>query len=282
AMLQKNIARALFNRGQYAESVEYFDKVLAFHGETTPKHPIPVAFKFGTSYLAFLVAVYFPFLRWKKAPTQKDKEIISLFHKKLQALGTTDPREFFIRAIQFLKRIAIFDMNQIENGTGLVAAISILFSYSGLSFKLSRKVIEFIRDKLVITDVKSVLIFKASELFLNLASGNWPENTEYDRDLLDRNLEIGEFFYTTSYIAWNTYYHTARGEFDAAKSAIQKLSDITESYDNDFAKQVKLSMNTYFLMKYRKLEGALDEAEAGILFVSKTGFRVWLIGLYSY
>ena len=34
AMLEKNIALALFNKGKQAESVPYFDRVLAYYGET--------------------------------------------------------------------------------------------------------------------------------------------------------------------------------------------------------------------------------------------------------
>ena len=100
-MLEKNIALALFNRGQYAESVPYFDKVLAFYGETIPKNPILKALKFGAGFFAFLVSIYLPFLKWKKDPTPRDKDIISLFHKKCQALMVTDPQEFFIQTLYF-------------------------------------------------------------------------------------------------------------------------------------------------------------------------------------
>ncbi len=67
---------ALFNRGQYSESVEYFDKALAFLNPTIPKNPIIKALKFGASFIHFLVAFYLPFLKWKTLNGQGNYKFI--------------------------------------------------------------------------------------------------------------------------------------------------------------------------------------------------------------
>ncbi|HVN72277.1 MAG TPA: hypothetical protein VMU10_09695, partial [Desulfomonilia bacterium] len=128
---------------------------------------------------------------------------------------------------------------------------------------------------------KSVLYYKFSELMLNCTSGNWPEEIDFDHDLINRNLGIGEFFYTPIYPEWTGFLYIARGNFQATEWIVQKMSDIGETYDNDWAKVIKFVMNTTFLLKFRKLQDSLSEAEAGIQFVGKTGFQVWLIHLYS-
>ncbi len=46
AMLEKNIAIALFNKGEYIKADEYFERVLSYYGEKLPKHPISIALKF--------------------------------------------------------------------------------------------------------------------------------------------------------------------------------------------------------------------------------------------
>ena len=281
AMLEKNIALALHNKGQYDESIEYFDKVLTFYGETIPKHPISIALKFAMSFFAFLVAIYLPFFKWKGYPTQKDKDCISLFYKKLSALVVTDPQECFIQSFYLIKLLTKLDMTKIETSTGMMATSGALFSYAGISFALSRKVLSFIKDKLDMRDAKSILYYKFSELMLNCTSGNWPEEIDFDYDLIERNLGIGEFFYTPIYPEWTGFLYIARGNFQATERIVQKMSDIGETYDNDWAKVIKLVMNTTFLLKFRKLQDAVSEAEAGIQFVGKTGFQVWLIHLYS-
>jgi tetratricopeptide (TPR) repeat protein len=281
AMLEKNIALALFNRGQLAESVEYFDKVLAFYGLTIPRNPIIKALKAGVGFFDFLVAFYLSFLKWKKYPTQKDKEVLSLFYKKLQALSVTDPKEYFIQTFYFFKRLFKFDMTKIENGTGIMAIMSVLFSWSGMSFTLSRRVLEFTKDKIDMNDVQSALNYKISILLLTCTSGNWPEEIAPEHDLIESNLGIGEFLSTTCYVTWNSLLCTARGNINEALRGAKKISDIGETYDNELARVHRYFVKTYILTRYRISQETLKEAEEGIQFTGKTGFQVWLIPLYS-
>ena len=281
AMLEKNIALALFNRGQCAESVPYFYKVLAFYGETIPKNPISIALKFSAGFFAFLVGIYLPFFKWRKDPTQRDKEIISLLYKKCHALGETDPKEFLIQTLYFLNRFTKYDMTKIENGTGIMATMSAIFSWSGISFTLSRKVLEFAKDKIDISDVKSVLYYKFSQSIHFCTSGDWQEEIEIDNDLVAKTLDIGEVIFVANYIGFNLFFYIARGNFSSGQWGIQRLSEISETYENDMAKVIKLFFNTYLPTKYRRLNDGLGEADTGIQFISKTGFRVWLIWFYS-
>jgi class 3 adenylate cyclase/tetratricopeptide (TPR) repeat protein len=282
AMLEKNIALALFNRGQLAESVEYFDKVLAFYGVTIPKNPIIKVLKAGVGFFALLVGIYLPFLKWRKDPTQKDRAIISLFYKKLQALAVTDPKEFLIQSFYFFRHLFKFDVTRIENGTGMVASSSLIFSYSGISFTLSRRILQFAKDKIDKSDVKSILYYKHAQTVLSSSSGDWPEEIEIDHDLVDKNLAIGECFQITTYIAYNLYLYTARGNFSSGQLLVQRLSYISETYENDYVKVFKFISNTHLLTRSLRLNDALGEADTGIQFINKTGFRVILICLYSF
>ena len=281
AMLEKNIALALFNRGQYVESVEYFDKVLAFYDVTIPKNPTIKALRASAGFFAFLVAFYLPFLKWKKEPTSKGKEFISLFYKKLQVLAVIDPLEFFIQTFYLFKIVSNYDVTKIENGTGIAVSPSGMFSWTGISFTLSRRVLQFFRDKVDMSDVKSALYYMFMHLIHSCFNGDWPEKIEFKNDLLDKNLALGELWFITNYILWNVFLYTARGNYSSGQRLTQRLSDIGETYENDYTKVVKFWQNTYLLTKYRRLNDGLAEADTGIQFISKTGFRVWLISLYA-
>ena len=282
AMLEKNIALALFNKGKHAESVPYFDKVLAFYGETVPKNPVSIALKFSAGFFAFLVGIYLPLLKWKKGPTQKDKELISLFYKKLQALGVTDPQEFFIQFLYFLKQFTKIDMTKLENGTGMMTSMSVLFSWPGISFRLSRRVLDFVKDKIDMSDAKSVLMYKFNDSVLSFLSGDWLDKNECDHNLINWNLRTGEFFFPSQYIWWNNVLFIPQGNFSTSQWAVQKLSDISETYDYDMAKVFKFCYNVYLLMRCRKFQETLNEAETGIQFISKTGFVMHLFSLYTF
>ncbi|MGO9147917.1 MAG: adenylate/guanylate cyclase domain-containing protein [Desulfomonilia bacterium] len=280
AMLEKNIALALFNKGKHAESVPYFDKVLSFYGETVPKNPIIKALKFTTGFFAFLVSIYLPFFKWRKDPTQEDKEIISLFYKKLLALSNPNPKEMIIQLFYLLKRFSKFDMNKIENGIGIMATPSGAFCVTGFSFTLSRRVLKFIKDKIDMNDMKSVLIYKFSDSVHSYLSGDWLEINECDHNLIDWNLRMGDFYFPIQYVLWNSNFYIQQGNFSSAQWAVQKLSDISETYDNDFAKVFKFLYNLLLLSKCRKFQEVLNEVEAGVQFISKTGFVGHLFMFY--
>jgi tetratricopeptide (TPR) repeat protein len=73
-----------------------------------------------------------------------------------------------------------------------------------------------------------------------------------------------------------------QGNFSTSQWTVQKLSDIGETYDNDMAKLFKFCYNIYLLTKCRKFQEALNEAETGIQFISKTGFVMHLFLLYAF
>ena len=282
AMLEKNIALALFNKGKHAESVPYFDKVLAFYGETVPKNPVSIALKFSAGFFAFLISIYLPFLRWRKDPTKEDKEIIRLFGRKQQALSVVDPQQMFIQGFSLVKRLSKFDLTKIENGTGTMAAMSVLFSWPGVSFTLSGKVLKFVKDKIDMSDEKSVLIYKLSDSVFSFLSGDWLDKNECDHNLINWHLRMGEFFYPIQYIWWNNVLFIPQGNFSTSQWAVQKLSEINETYDNDLAKVMKFVFNTYLLTRCRKFQETMNEAETGIQFTSNTGFLAHLLYLYTF
>ena len=281
AMLEKNIALALYSRGQLAESIEYFDKVLAFYGERFPKNPISTAFKFSTGFFAFLVGLYLPFFKWKKSPKQDEKEFMSLYHKKLYALGLTDPLPFFLHTFYFLNRFTKFDITQIENGVASMTAMSMLFSWPGISFRLSRKILDFIRGRKYESDYRTEIYYLLSESMLQCTSGDWPEKIDFRYDLIDCNLQAGDFINTTNYIAWNVFMNTGKGNFPAALKLTEKQAEIATTYENEYARAMKFFFRSYLLMKYWMVQETLTEVNAGIQFIEKTGFLPWLIYFYS-
>lgn len=70
-MLEKNIALVLFNRGQYVEAANYFDKVLSYYGVRTPKNMITAIVKGIIDFFDFLRSLYLPIFKWKKILLKK-------------------------------------------------------------------------------------------------------------------------------------------------------------------------------------------------------------------
>jgi class 3 adenylate cyclase/tetratricopeptide (TPR) repeat protein len=282
AMLEMNIALALFNRGRYPESFEYFDRVLEYFGMFLPKNPLSTALKLTTGFFSFFISLYLPFLKWKRVPDSNEKIIVHLFHKKATALGVTNPMQMFIETICITHLMTKFDVKCVENGPGIVASYSTLFSWPGISFHLSRRILNFVRDRIEPGDSKSRIFYLFSELTLKCLSGDWPEKIELDLGLIERNLSMGEFFFTTNSVFWIEYLHIARGDFLSAQAAALKIHEVGEIYGNDMARLLKYHSTTLLLMKFRMLHEALKEADVDVRETTSAGFGIMLVSAYAF
>ena len=282
AILEKNIAIALYNKGQYLEADEYFEKALLSYGEKLPRHRVPRIWKFLTGFVSFMAGIYVPFLRRERVLREKDSEVINLFYKKNTALIFLDPRRMFMEIFYWLKRLIHADFTKVENGVGILSMSSAAFSYGGVSFRFSKKILEFIEDKIDKTDVKTLLYFKVPEVIHNTFSGQWAALEEYDDHLVEQNVRIGELFYASGYILIHGYTQIARGRFEASLRMGEKLYEIADYYENDYARASYYWYKTHVLLKFRRVQEALQLSEKGIPFTDKTGFRPYYFSLVSF
>ena len=112
AMLEKNIAYALLNKGEQIKAADYFTKVLEYHGEVFPRTAVGIALKCVNGFLQLLTGIYLPQLKWKRIPDEKDKEIIELQYAKAKALGTSVPKRFMIETFFMMPRFTAVDISK--------------------------------------------------------------------------------------------------------------------------------------------------------------------------
>jgi hypothetical protein len=118
AMLEKNIAYALLNKGEEVKAANYLTRVLEYHGEVFPKTAVGIALRCVNGFLQLLIGIYLPQLKWKRIPDEKDKEIIELQNTKAKALGTAVPKRSMIETFFMLPRFTAVDISKIEKGFG--------------------------------------------------------------------------------------------------------------------------------------------------------------------
>ena len=281
AMIEKNIALALSNRGRYEEALEYFDRALNYYWGELPRTRISSAYRFLLGFLHFLVSLYLPFLKFRKVPSLNDNQSIDFFFKKLKFLAILNPKQFFIQSFYFYRRVTDFDLTKIESGPGIFVGASSLFSLVGISFGLSKKVLDFAKDKVVKDDIKSFTIYDVSETLHNYLEGNWEAIKDYDEYLIERNLDIGEIYFAAQHLYWHGCPKLHQGHTHAAELIVNKLRDLYEVYENDFPMLLKYLLNTSLLMECRKLDDALIEIEQGIGFGQRISQGSLLIEMYA-
>jgi len=277
ALLEKNIAIALFNRGQYEEAIAYFDKALHFYWKEPLRSDIVSISKFISGILHLIVSVWIPFLKFRQTPSEIDREAIGLFFKKLKALGIIDPKRYFLDSLQFYKRISRFDLSQFDSGYGLFVGASSIFSFSGRAFKISQKILTFVSRQITRAEAKSFIVFDFADTLHNYLVGNWQSIKAIDEKLIQENLDIGEVYLASLNLHWHCIHKQHEGDLALARHLLRWLDDISEVYENEFSQLLKLLLNTGLLVECRRLQEALDETVTGIEFAKHNNFSLALI-----
>ena len=282
ALFEKNIALALFNKGQYESALTYFDGVLERWGAGSPKNKMIIIFKLIFDLLNLIRNLYLPIRKRRKFPTVRDNEIFDLMYKRSLVLVDLNPQRCFVEYLSALKRLNKFDIAQIENGVAMWTGASGLFSWTGFSFKLSKKILDHAKTSIDKNDVKHIFYFDLFELLYKAHTGNWRGIKEYDESLVEFNLRIGEFWHVSTYLIFHGLIKVYQGAFKEAETIINKLSEIWESYGNENAKKYRDPLQILYLMTLQKLHDALNEADEGISFHIQGGREegiLYILGL---
>lgn len=282
AMMEKNIALALYNRGLHAESLEHFDQALDYYREKLPQNEILSMFKFLWAACHLLITLYLPSFKFRNTPTPRDVEVINLFHKKCKALGTINPKRFFFEFMYLYKRVTIFDLRNFDLGLEIYMDASALFSFSGILYGLSRRILDSVKTKISKDNAKIYINYDFLETIHNYFQGNWKEIREYDQDLVKRNINIGEIWDASQYLFWHCAPKIYQGSFETARSIMDELDEIIAVYNNDFSLLLKYELNIFLLIEYRQLHEALEEIDKAVRIVESARYSMYLFDMYSY
>ena len=278
AQLEKNIAVALFNKGYYVQAIEHIDKVYALWGKTNRENRWIQRLTLAVNLLKVLKHLYFPTRKPRKPPGKRDNEIAYLAEKKAEALTAVDATRFFMETIGILSMLMTFDIPKIENGVIMFSACSALFSYTGISFKISRRILDYIKNYVDKEDIKCSLVYNHVELLHNFYAGNW-RGFEYDETLIHRGLNVGEFFYTLVFTLVSGLLKIEQGKFVRARRLVETLCEIGETYRRELITARKYTLNTKLLLKSRKLVDGLKEAGDGIALLTGIGQNIYCLAV---
>jgi len=281
AMFEKNIGLALFNRGYYGEAVEHFDKALNYFRGALPRNAVATAFRFFSSFMKFLLALHFSHFWFKEFPTQRDAEAVDLFYKKAEALVVLDPKRFFVESFFFYDTILHLDLTRIRFGFGMFAGACALFSFTGLSLGIGRRILNYAKPRLASDDAKQQIVYDfvdTQHLFLN---GQWNEIADWDEDLVKRVLKIGEMWAAVQDCFWHGLAKVYQGHFDPARQIVTRMDEIAEAYENDVYRLFKCLLNTCLLIECRGMEEAAAEVNRGIDAAQRRGWSEAIFTMYS-
>jgi class 3 adenylate cyclase/tetratricopeptide (TPR) repeat protein len=282
ASLHKNIGKALYFKGHFAESIEHFDKALEHWGFTSPKSEFKARLKLLVELLWMMKEIHFPSQKRKRTPGKKENNIMETCYRKQTALISIDTHKMFTEAIGLFRRMGQFDLTEIEHGLAFLSGFSALFSYSGVSLRIGRKILDYFKPYLDKCDDRTLFAYNFWKLVCDYLSGDWSEKLDLDKALIDTMILKGEIYNATTYTGILAFIKTELGDFPTAQKCCDKFQEFAETYEDDYHKARRTLYFTKLLLRSGRLDDVLRETEKMVPYNQKIGQRlavIYLLGI---
>jgi class 3 adenylate cyclase/tetratricopeptide (TPR) repeat protein len=258
--LQKNIGLALLNRGDLPAALDRFDLALRALGERPPKGRAAAAFRFGRDVVGMIASVYLRGgVRRRAVTTPADCEELEIRMARGKAQSTTAPRGYVATAFRGVRRLGQVDASKVEQACGMYATGAALFSFTGASFTLSRRLLGIAAS--LVKNVRDEIGYRTM-LFLNYyLTGDWDRRHLIADDLIDAGMRSGVFWDLNTYLGLACEQMIRQGDFAGARRYIDRITVLVDDYGYKFGRTTQLSMIAFLAIEERRLEDALGAAE---------------------
>ena len=282
AEMEENIAHAFLNKGLFIEAVDYFDRSSINRGEKVQKNILSVLIKTIINLVAIIRNLYLPSIGKKRIPSELDNQKINRTIKIASALSSVDIQRCFVENIETVKQTFKYDPSKSQVFFNLQCAASGIFSVSGISFSIAKKIMEYTRKSIDKNEGIYLHFYKLAENIYNFHTGNWCG--EINEDYIFNGLRSGDFYIITGQLLYLCYMKIELGDFEDCEIILNKLNSIYHEYNYEHAKSDFFVLKSISLMKKRKTYDALNYANDGIALQDKTSGdarRVELLGIKS-
>ena len=291
ALLQKKIGLSFLSRGCLPEAIDYFNRALSNYGIKEPESGIAFHTKLFASFSSMIFHLYFPIQMKRRYPTPAICEVIELTVRKLSALIMVDSRRCFFEMLFLMKKLNQYNLQQVEGASSYFFKFSVIFSYSGLSLKLSRKLQEYARSVMTEDDLEARCNYDLSEIFYDLSNGSLGRkylnietgdlSKKYNSKLVDFYYRNGNVIELSTYLALYSVISHEMGYFSATQELIDVINKIAEDYNNDYARIHRNQEIIRFCDKRSDYNGILNIVDSYIKFAEKSGYAGdWICSLY--
>lgn len=275
AKIEKNIGLSFYNKGAYLDAIPYVEKWLERHNEAIPTNIFIIVLKLMKSFFCILISLYLPIFRWRRNPSEQDLDIIEMFMRRQQMLSDVDSINFFTQTIFIAEKISKFKPNLVDKSVERFASLSVILSWSGISYGLSKKVLEFTRKRIPSDNLISIGAYQWFSSVHNYMAGSWNEEGDFDNEVLEAFLRVGETAYAAFYVLFKGHIILERGEKKKIQDLIAKIAEIADVYENDYAMLQMYELSIKFSLKYRKFAIAEEVAKKAIAFSRGVGLKVY-------
>lgn len=255
AEIEKKIGVACLNKGDLPAALDRFDRALALFGHTVPRTPLQIGWRVAADLAAILGHLYLRRGRLSDAkPPQDVLEITELCFHKGKAQSTTAPQGYVVSMLPAIRAVGAWDFRGVDHACGVYSAGAALFAWSGLSFRVSRRLSQ--AGASLVRTVPDVVIHGTMQFVARYLEGDWSEHIALKPELVEDGLRYGAFWEVNTYLGMRCEKLIHQGRFAEAAALVDDIGAMGERYGYDFARTNERAMYTFLLLQARDLDAA--------------------------
>jgi class 3 adenylate cyclase/tetratricopeptide (TPR) repeat protein len=261
ALLEKKIGLAFFHRGEFGPAIDHFHRWLELLGEPIRAGRVRSGARLGAN-LAVIVRTALLGLGSRPAATERQREIIALMFARARAQTTASPDRFLADTLENFRRLEQVDARTVPGSGGMIASGGTgIFGFSGLSFRLSQRLLDLAAPLVDEGDPRELFLFRTMSYYHHCFAGDWDAGHEIDEGLMESALGLGELWDVVTYLGVDARKKLQQGRFAEAEAGISKLVRIEELYAYDGARSTWQSQVALLHLERGELGPALDATD---------------------
>ncbi len=262
-LLEKHLASALLATGGLVDARPHYDRALTHLGENVARTRGQSLRQLLKDAARILFRVYV--LRGRPATrpaTPQMQEALNLLYKRCMVESVAAPESFLFDAMYMVGRITTVDPRTVDNAFSQWAGVALLFSYSGLSFDLSRRISEVARSVLREERRGDLLTYHLMNFMRAYFEGNWDDCPRVDEALIQEVVNTGQLWDVDTFLGIDAEMQIDLGNFSAAEARLRTITILRNDYGYRFAETNELALRLFLAVAHRDLDQALELVQA--------------------
>ncbi len=278
ARLEKNIAYAHYNKGQYIEGVEHFERALSYLAVRPPKG-IPLMLTAATGFLRLLAFLYLPRRRNLPRPNATEREIIDILIRRAVSWNEIEQSRFVMAFLSAYRYATRFNFDKVYPLAVVLAATATIVSIMGL-LKLSRYMLKRAEAEIREHSYLTESTYFEADAQISCFDGTW--DSPHLSHFQESGSFKGEFQCVTMYLAFCGLINLEQGDLSQATERIGQLQYVAEVFENLDARVCYHELRSKYLIKIGKAAEAVPEVEKGFNAAREAGQRpmcIYFLGM---
>ncbi len=236
ALLERNIAEALYYRGRFLEAIEHFNLALRLLGDRVIEGGARLGVQFARNLASVLARLYLPAWRRRPAATARQREIMALRYARAEATVTAQPTRHVFDSMDTLAFLQTIDARSVPGAGKFYAGAAALFAFGGISFDVARRLSE--RAHGLVTDASpdERLYERAMHYTYRVLEGDWSEAHEIAPELVAESVRHGQLWGPSAYLGMLGEKRIHCGDLVGAHACITEIDRIWDLFQYDYAK----------------------------------------------